>query len=65
VCSSDLDRGDFKGGLVRYYDENYLYINRVLDTDSKIKLIIREIKDLKLELDQANDEVLNIIAQDD
>ena len=57
------DRGNFKGGMVRYYDDKYLYLNRKLDTESKIKLIIAEIKALNLEQNKLEENVANILKQ--
>jgi hypothetical protein len=57
------DRGNFKGGLVRYYNDKFMYLNRKLDTEAKIKLIVREIQELNLSQDEFNDEILNIIKE--
>ena len=57
------DRGNFKGGLVRYYNDRFMYLNRKLDTEAKIKLIIQEITDLNLDKDAFDDEILNIIKE--
>ncbi|MHB2150930.1 hypothetical protein ACX8XP_17890 [Calditrichota bacterium LG25] len=38
------DRGFFNGGLVRYKDQLYLYLNRKADSASKIALIVEELK---------------------
>ena len=43
------DRGNFKGGLVRYYEDKYLYLNRKLDTNAKIVLILKEIKEFNFD----------------
>ncbi|KAA3608427.1 MAG: hypothetical protein D8M58_19285 [Calditrichaeota bacterium] len=55
------DRGNFKGGIVRYYEDKYLYLNRKLDTESKIKLIIKEIEDLNFDASEINEDILEII----
>lgn len=57
------DRGNFKGGLVRYHRDRYMYLNRKLDNEAKIKLIIKEIEELNLNKDEFDDEVLNIIKE--
>ena len=57
------DRGNFKGGFVRYHNDRYLYLNRKLDTESKIKLIIKEIEELNLNKDEFDDEILNILKE--
>ncbi len=38
------DRGFFRGGLVRYRDRLILYLNRKAETQSKIDLILEELK---------------------
>ena len=57
------DRGNFKGGLVRYHDDRFMYLNRKLDPEAKIKLIVKEIQELNLGKDEFDDEVLNIIKE--
>ena len=57
------DRGNFKGGLVRYYNDKFMYLNRKLDTAAKIKLIVREIQERNLSSDDFNEEILNIIKE--
>ncbi len=42
------DRGHFKGGLVRYRDHLYLYLNRKAPTKNKIELIIEELKHIHI-----------------
>ncbi|MCB0282453.1 MAG: hypothetical protein KDF60_07725 [Calditrichaeota bacterium] len=58
------DRGDFKGGMVRYHDDKFLYLNRKLDSESRIKLIIEEIKEMQLNPDVFDDTVSEIIRSD-
>lgn len=58
------DRGDFKGGIVRYHDDKFLYLNRKLDTEARIKLIIDEIKEMKLNPDVFDETVSEIIRSD-
>lgn len=38
------DRGFFYGGLVRYKDQLYLYLNRKSETMQKIEIIVDELK---------------------
>ena len=57
------DRGNFKGGLVRYHHDRFMYLNRKLDTEGKIKLSIKEIQELNLNKDEFDDEVLSIIKE--
>ena len=57
------DRGNFKGGLVRYHQNKYLYLNRKLDIEARIKLIIEEIKDLNIKHSEIEESVLNILTQ--
>lgn len=42
------DRGNFKGGLVRYKDDNLFYINRKTDVDHKIQTIVNELKQVQI-----------------
>lgn len=57
------DKGNFKGGIIRYRLDKYLYLNRKLDTEARIKLIINEIKDLKLDQSEIEEGVLEILIQ--
>ena len=57
------DRGNFKGGLVRYRQDKFLYLNRKLDIETKIKLIINEINDLQLDKKNIEENVLEILTQ--
>ena len=41
-------KGYFTGGLCRYKDQKYLYVNKSQDLDQQIALIITEIKKLDL-----------------
>ena len=41
-------RGYFKGGLCRYKDEKYLYLNRSDDKDSHISIILSELENIDL-----------------
>lgn len=42
------DRGNFHGGLVKYEDNDYFYINRKEKTETKIITIVDELKNLKI-----------------
>lgn len=42
------DRGNFHGGLVKYEDNDYFYINRKEKTETKINTIVEELKNLKI-----------------
>lgn len=57
------DRGNFKGGLVRYHHDRFMYLNRKVDAEAKIRLIIKEIQELNLNTNEFDDEVLNIIKE--
>ena len=58
------DRGNFKGGLVRYYEDKYLYLNRKLDTNAKIVLILKEIKELNFAENEMEEDILALIKHD-
>ena len=45
------DRGHFNGGLVRYKDQLYLYLNKKAEPRNKIDLIIKELKYLHIPKD--------------
>jgi len=57
------DRGNFKGGLVRYYDDHYFYLNRRLDIEARINLILEEITKLDLEPADIDEEISEILAE--
>ncbi len=42
------DRGNFKGGLVRYHEDNIFYINRKADIDTKLQTIVNELKEMHI-----------------
>ncbi len=42
------DRGNFRGGLVRYRDKNYFYLNRRSEPEHKINTIIAELKQINI-----------------
>lgn len=41
-------RGYFKGGLCRYNEEKYLYLNRFDDKDKHISIILSELENIDL-----------------
>lgn len=41
-------RGYFKGGLCRYKEEKYLYLNRFDDKDKHISIILSELENIDL-----------------
>jgi hypothetical protein len=41
-------RGYFKGGLCRYKDDKYLYLNRSDDKDKHISIILSELENIDL-----------------
>ena len=59
------DRGNFKGGFVRYHSDKYLYLNRKLDIESKIKIISNEINALKLDPHEIDKETQAILVEND
>ncbi|MBD3224876.1 MAG: hypothetical protein GF313_09110 [Caldithrix sp.] len=40
------DRGHFKGGMVRYKDQDFFYINRKTDKREQIRTIVNELKQI-------------------
>lgn len=42
------DRGNFRGGLVRYHDCTCFYLNRRATVEEKIRTIISELKQMSL-----------------
>jgi hypothetical protein len=42
------DRGNFKGGLVKYENSDFFYINRKAKTETKITTIVDELKNLDI-----------------
>ena len=41
-------RGYFRGGLVRYKEKSYLYLNRAGDIDTHLTILISELKKVDL-----------------
>lgn len=59
------DRGDFKGGLIRYHDEQIFYMNRKLETATKIKLILEELKNMNISKEHLSEELRHYLASND
>jgi len=55
------DRGNFRGGIVRYRDEHFMYLNRRLDTSAKIKIITDELEQLRQDAGTALDAKLDVM----
>ncbi len=51
------DRGNFKGGLVRYREDNLFYINRKADMDVKLQNIVNELKEITIPQELLSDEI--------
>ncbi|MGD9487729.1 MAG: hypothetical protein AB7W47_06885 [Calditrichaceae bacterium] len=56
------DRGNFKGGLVRYHDDSCFYINRRIETSVKINLIIDELKQMQIADENIPPEIRKILV---
>lgn len=54
-------RGYFEGGICRYKDNKYLYLNRAQDVENHISLIISEMKKMKLENLECSPEVKSLL----
>ncbi len=52
-------RGYFKGGLCRYKDEKYFYLNRTDDKEKHISLILTELE----KMDLKNIELPNMVGE--
>jgi len=42
------DRGNFQGGLIKYEDNDFFYINRKEKTETKINTILDELRNVKI-----------------
>lgn len=51
------DRGNFVGGLFRYYEDNFFYINRKEDIDHKLQTIINELKQVDIPQEKLSTEI--------
>jgi hypothetical protein len=56
-------RGYFEGGICRYKDNQYLYLNRAQDVGNHISLIISEMKKMKLENLECSPEVKSLLEK--
>ena len=56
-------RGYFEGGICRYKDNKYLYLNRAQDVENHISLIISEMKKMKLENLECSPEVKSLLEK--
>lgn len=56
------DRGNFKGGLVRYHNDSCFYLNRRIETSVKINLIIEELKQMQIEDEDIPPEIKKILV---
>ena len=61
--SVKYDRGNFVGGVVRYREDDYLYLNRKDDPETKIKTIINELGQLDLPQEALASDIREIIKQ--
>ncbi|MEJ2054068.1 MAG: hypothetical protein P8X42_09130 [Calditrichaceae bacterium] len=58
------DRGNFQGGLVKYQDNDYFYINRKAETETKINTILEEIKNLDIPSNLISNEIKMLLEND-
>jgi hypothetical protein len=56
-------RGYFEGGICRYKDNRYLYLNRAKDVEHHINLMISEIKKMNLELDACSADLKHLLGK--
>jgi len=57
------DRGNFKGGLVKYHDDDLLYLNRKDKPEVKIKTIISELKEIEIPHHFLTDEINELLKE--
>lgn len=55
-------RGYFKGGLCRYKEEKYLYLNRSDDKNMHISIILSELKNIDLKDIQINKTIGELLS---
>lgn len=58
-------KGFFTGGLCRYKDQQYLYLNKAQDSDQQIALIITEIKKLDLNGVDINPTISKLLSENE
>ena len=51
------DRGNFTGGLFRYHEDNFFYVNRKEDIDHKLQTIINELKQLDIPQEMLSEDI--------
>lgn len=56
------DRGNFQGGLIKYHEEDYFYLNRKAEIDEKITTIVNELKNLEIPDEFINDQIREILV---
>ena len=56
-------RGYFKGGLCRYKDEQYLYLNRADDKDRHISIILSEIENIDLNGIELSKSIMELLSK--
>jgi hypothetical protein len=56
-------RGYFKGGLCRYKEDKYLYLNRSDDTDKHISIILSELENMDLTGIQLNKTIGELLSK--
>ena len=57
------DRGNFKGGLIRYREDSLYYINRKADIDAKIQNIVNELKQIDFPAELLSDKIKNAFPE--
>jgi hypothetical protein len=56
-------RGYFKGGLCRYKEDKYLYLNRSDDKDKHISIIVSELENMDLTGIQLNKTIGELLSK--
>jgi len=56
-------RGYFKGGLCRYKDDQYMYLNRSDDKDKHISIIVSELENMDLTGIQLNKTIGELLSK--
>ena len=56
-------RGYFKGGLCRYKEDKYLYLNRSDDKDRHISIILSELENIDLNGIQLNKTIGELLSK--
>ena len=56
-------RGYFEGGLCRYNEGQFIYLNRAKDLDNHIALIISELKNFDLKGVRLSTEIANLLRE--